>query len=233
MSALTPTDLHFVVTRIPRDVRALLTGSQLFLGGGFVRETIAGGVVKDIDLFGPTLGALEIAANRIAADRGDVRIHRSPNAITVLAPPRLPLQFITKWLYTEPAKLAAEFDFTVCQVVIWFADGRWQSVVSDAFYADLAARRLVYTFPVREELAGGSMLRARKFLQRGYNIQAESLAGVIARLAHSVRNIDRMKEADLAQALSGLLREVDPLFVVDGLDFIDEHEVNVGEGSKR
>ena len=39
----------------------------------------------------------------------------------------------------------------------------------DEFYPDLAARRLVYTAPVRDEEAGGSLLRVRKFIERKDN----------------------------------------------------------------
>ena len=51
MQKLTPTDLQFVVRRIPKDVRTLMQNNFLLVGGGFVRETIAGNEVKDIDLF--------------------------------------------------------------------------------------------------------------------------------------------------------------------------------------
>lgn len=33
-----------------------------------------------------------------------------------------------------------------------------------------------------------------------------------------------------ARVVTGLLREVDPLVVVDGMDFIDEHGVTTNEG---
>lgn len=226
MNTLTNTDLNFVVRRIPKDIRDLLTSDRLFIAGGFIREVIAGNDPKDIDLFGSSKDFLGAVAQNLANGRA-VKPHTTDNAITILCPPRLPVQFITRWCFSDPELLAASFDFTVCQAVIWW-DGsaqRWESMASDSFYPDLAARRLVYTFPVREEEAGGSMLRARKFLQRGYSIQADSLAGVIARVAMKVRwEQVNGNEIVVAKVISGLLREVDPMLVVDGLEPTDEHQ---------
>jgi hypothetical protein len=78
------------------------------------------------------------------------------------------------------------------------------------------------------EDAGGSMLRVRKFLQRGYSIQSVSLAGVISRLVGKLDLQNKSYgEKEIARIITGLLREVDPLTVVDGVELVDEHEVNV------
>ena len=231
MNTLTSQDLRLCVSRIPKDVRELMAKYKLMVGGGFIRSTIAGEKVNDIDLFGTDKQTLELAANHLRFQRNG-RLHTTDNAFTVLSSSRIPIQFITKWLYNSAAEVCKDFDFTVCQAVIEQVEGGgWSSVCSDAFYPDLAAKRLVYTFPQREEAAGGSLLRVRKFLKRGYNIQAYSLAGVISRL---VWKVDRSALADnseqgLTKVLTGLLREVDPLVVVDGLDVVDEHELILQE----
>jgi len=228
VNQLTTQDLHFVVRRLPHDIRELMKAHTLFVGGGFLRETIAGtNDVRDIDLFGPSVEALTALASLLVAGRKGAAQHNTDNAITVLCPPRLPVQFITRWTFDNSEALLQSFDFTVCQVVIWFDKNThaWCSAVSDCFYPDLAARRLVYTHPKRDEAAGGSMMRVVKFLKRGYSIQAASLAGVISRLYMKVRdNHMTDTEEGAAQVLSGLLREVDPLLVVDGLEPINEHE---------
>lgn len=225
MNTLTQTDLQFVVRRMPRDVRRLLEAGPFFVGGGFIRETIAGNEVRDVDVFGPTKGQLLDAAETFAKARS-VKTHVTDNAITVLAPPRLPVQFITRWVFDAPLPLIESFDFTVCQAVLWFdrQSKVWCSMCSDGFYPDLAARRLTYTMPKREEEAGGSMMRVRKFLARGWNIQAPSLGAVIARVAGGVREFGSLNEHQRATVIAGLLFEVDPLLVIDGLDPISEHE---------
>lgn len=224
-------DLHFVMARVPGDIRKLVKERGLFLAGGFIRATIAGERPSDIDLFGPTKELLELCAlNLTEARKG--RHHDTDNAFTVLAPPRMPVQFIHRWMYSHgiigAAKLLSEFDFTICQAVIWWEDAKWNSMVSERFYADLAARRLYYTFPQREEDAGGSMLRVRKFLERGYHIQAGALGAVIARIAMGVRwdeiGTGESSERHAAKVITGLLRQVDPLIVIDGIEPINEHE---------
>ena len=223
---LTNTDLQFVVARTPKDVREAMKILPLFLGGGFIRETIGGGEVKDIDMFGTSKEALNVIAATISEKREGYSF-ATDNAITLLSPPRLPLQFITRWCYDDPVKVAESFDFTVCQAVIWYDQRkvRWQSAISEHFYADLAARRLVYTYPVREEEAGGSLMRVIKFARRGYNIQAPSIAGVVTRLIGAVDFTKATTEFKIAEVLTGLLREVDPMVAIDGIDLVDEHEV--------
>lgn len=228
---LTDNDLRYVVTRLPKDIRQLLTEhhGKLFVGGGFIRATIAGEEPSDIDLFGPDKTLLDSIAEILKSRREGSRLYRSKNAITLVTPNRMPIQFITRWTFDNAADLTASFDFTVCQAAIWRAgnqsNSEWRSSLGERFYIDLAGRRLVYTSPVREEEAGGSMLRVLKYVKRGYSIQVTSLGAVIARLAGALRDSHMAQtEAGTAQVLAGLLREVDPLTVVDGFDVVDEHE---------
>lgn len=225
MVQLTKVDLRWIVSRLPQDVIRLLKEEGLFLGGGFIRSTIAGERPEDIDLFGTDSNKVERLA-RALSDSREGRFHKSDNAITILTGTRMPVQFITRWAFDSPANLMKSFDFTICQAVVWWAADLncWMSSTHFDFYSDLAARRLVYTSPQREEDAGGSLLRVRKFLKRGYNIQAESLAFVVARLVKGVRNLESdMEEKELGCFLIGLLREVDPMTVIDGIEMVDEH----------
>ena len=263
MKELMRNDLQFVLSRTPRDVRKLLQENRLFLAGGFIRATIAGEKPSDVDLLGGDKLVLENLALKLTNERKG-RSHKTDNAITVIAPPRIPVQFILRWIYDDPEKLISEFDFTVVQAAIWWEPsdppkdaitdkslGKWRSMCADDFYPDLAARRLTYTHPIRHEDAGGSLLRVIKYMKRGYTIQAPSIAGVIARLIGAL-NLDRMQNEEIPSTvqrsfqnthgtedgigkfineewatplLLALLREVDPLVVIDGLDFIDEHQV--------
>jgi hypothetical protein len=229
-------DLHFILRRLPKDLREAMRKKPLFLAGGCIRSLVCGEPISDYDLFGPTKEFLEGCAKDLALDRKG-KIWTTQNAFTVLAPPRTPVQFITRWLYIDPAELATTFDFTVCQAVIWFqpaeyADpkeaqkkGKWSSWISPRFYADLAAHRLSYTTPQRNEDAGGSMLRVVKFLRKGYNISPESLGRVIARLTSRIDHESWMAvegETGIARLVISLLREVDPLTVVDSLEVVDD-----------
>ena len=229
MNNLSKNDIHFVVSRLPKDIRELMQKDQVFLGGGFLRATIAGEKPSDIDLFGPSEEILDNCANKLVANRPGARKIRTKNAITIYQSPRLPVQFITRWMFDDPVRLAESFDFTISQAVIWYnrtpvqVDTRWLSWTAEDFYADLAARRLVYTQPKRNEDAGGSLMRVRKFLGRGYNIQVPALAAVLARLVSGVDagRVDVKDEVATSRVLEGLLREVDPLTIIDGEPITD------------
>jgi len=237
-SNLTNNDLGFVVRRLPKDVRDLLSKFQgtLFLGGGFIRAVVAGEEPNDIDLFGTSPDHIKKIADELQESRGgekNCRLHRTKNAITVISIGRITVQFITRWTFSTPEDVFKSFDFTVCQAAI-YRDGAgkqspWRSKVSPAFYIDLAAKRLVYTSPKREEEAGGSMLRVLKYVRRGYVIQVDSLALVIARLTAAVRSadVDVSDENATGWVINGLLQEVDPSIAVDGLDVVDDHESKI------
>lgn len=235
---LSKTDLNFILSRCPRDVLKLLryNPGTLYLAGGFIRSTLAGEKVSDIDLFGGSADDLLRIAKDLTLERKG-RYFKTDNAITVLAPPRIPVQFITRWVFTGPMTCINSFDYTVCQAVIWTelmdiipreTKIIFRSAISPQFYQDLAARRLVYTFPQREEEAGGSFMRMVKFIKKGYNIQAPSMAGVMSRILWKVRDEKMTDEKWMAQVITGLLRQIDPLTVIDGVDFVDEHEIIEG-----
>lgn len=221
-SMLQDYDLRYVVERLPRDIRKLLTEHKLFLAGGFIRATIAGEEPSDIDLFGPDAEQLERIAEQLKQSREGASLHVSDNAVTVLTPNRMPIQFIKRWTFMKGDDLVKSFDFTVCQAAIWRngnqSNSAWISRCSPRFYVDLAARRLWYTNPVRDEEAGGSMLRVLKYTKRGYSIQVESLGQVIARMT-----VSKPEHASWEAHFIETLREVDPLRVIDGLELSPEH----------
>lgn len=238
MLGLHPNDLRYVVQRLPKDIRLLLSehSRKLFVGGGFIRATIAGETPSDIDLFGADKEVLASIAQILVSRREGAKIHRTDNAITILTPNRLPVQFITRWAFDNAIDLTKSFDFTVCQAAIGRSGNKtndpWDSYAGDRFYVDLAARRLVYTRPVRDEEAGGSLLRVIKYVKRGYSIQVSSLGHVVSRLAWKVHDSHTAKtEEGMGIVLAGLLREVDPLLIVDGFDVVDDHEPVEGDAS--
>jgi len=223
LSELRKGDLRLIVTRLPKDVVTQIKEHGLLLGGGFIRATIAGEAPSDIDLFGESKNQLDKVAKHLKEHRPGAYIHSSGNALTLVSLARMPIQFIHRWLFKSATECVESFDFTVAQAVVWYEDKEWHSTCHEDFYVDLAARRLTYCAPARNEDAGGSLLRVRKFLKRGYNIQAESLAKVLARLYRAVDWKKIEDEEGAAKIIHSLLLEVDPLHLVDGLDVVDEH----------
>lgn len=235
MGKLLDEDVQWIVRRMPKSVSDLLVANagSLFLAGGFIRACIAGEKVADIDLFSPSTDEAKKAANALAASRG-VKVSATDNAFTVRVG-ELPVQFIHRWTFSSPVACVESFDFTIASAAVFFtSDGnQWLSCCDDRFYADLAAKRLVYRSPVRNEDAGGSLLRVLKFYQRGYRITLPSLGATIARLAMAFDwgriELEGMSgkevEQRLARVATGLLIEVDPMAIVPELGGIADEAV--------
>lgn len=212
---LTWDDVAWAVRRLPKAIRDLLQkhGRKVFIAGGYVRAVIAREPVNDIDLFTSSKDYGEACAKALAAPEGRKprRLLETDNAYTVFLKP-WPVQFIHRWTFDEPADAIASFDFTVAQAAMWWDEeaSSWRGCCAPRFYADLAAKRLVYTEPDRDEAPGGSMLRVLKFYQRGYRIPLDSLGAVIGRLVRGVEP-SSFAERKLEKIITGLLREVDPV----------------------
>jgi hypothetical protein len=215
MTPLSQQDIRHVLSRMPKALIKIMKERPIMLAGGAIRSVIAGEPVSDWDLFGPNHDTLDRTADSLAASiTGSSRKIVTNNAITIARGGATPVQFITRWVYDAPDELLQSFDFSIARAAIWFQSGLWISRADERFYQDLAARRLTYCSPIREEEAGGSMLRVIKFLRRGYSISPENLALVIDRLMANVH----AGPVPRAQVIAGLLREVDPLSLIDGLE---------------
>ncbi len=226
ISELKDYDLSLVASRLPADVMGIVKKHGLIVAGGFIRSIILGERPNDIDIWGKSQAILETAANELAAGTSGARVHETMNAYTVLRNGRTPVQFIFRWVFDEPKDCVDSFDFTIASAAIYWdsTDSSWQSITHKDFYPDLAAKRLTYLAPERDEEAGGSMIRVMKYVSRGYKISAPSLAKVIARLTAKVdsNRINISDQEAVAMVIAGELRSVDPLVVVDGCDIAEE-----------
>jgi hypothetical protein len=227
MTELLTKDLYWILRRTPRCVISLMEcNAQVFMAGGFIRAHVANEEAQDIDLFAPDEERASLYARILAGTNGS--LFKTKNAYTVRAAEySLPIQVIHRWTYTKPEELIQSFDFTVAKTVIWCSGKRdelahrvaWHSLTHENFYADLAAKRLAYTRPQRNEDAGGSLLRVLKFYQKGYRIPLDSLSAVVARMLVGVEpaqvndimlQLACTKEEALTTVITALLHEVDP-----------------------
>jgi hypothetical protein len=202
-------------------------GPRLVLGGGYIRSMVSGEKPNDLDLFTQTPEDAKLFAKELA-DEAKKKPYETGNAISVKLTPRPFVQYIHRWSFPTPQYLIESFDFTIACSALWFESEKWTSLIDDEFYADLAAKRLVYRSPQRNEDSGGSLLRVLKFYQRGFRIPLDSLGAVLARLVDGVdlngistesfkdghilggTSIGRTTEERWASVITGLLREVDP-----------------------
>lgn len=239
-------DLQWCVRCLPKDVRKLLRTHlpHPIIAGGYIRALVAGEKPSDIDIFMPSQNEAEVAVLKLLAlPPGSVlpkSVIKTKNSLTI---PRkdITVQFITRWTFEEPEPLIQSFDFTIAAAALWCEAAGWKSLCDDRFYMDLAAKRMVYRSPARNEDAGGSMLRVLKFYQRGYRIPLPSLGAVISRLMKGVKwedihaHPENEQEAQLAKVFTGLLVEVDPNTfnpfgrIVDDEDLITELRLDVKE----
>jgi len=212
---LNPHDLRWCLRRMPKAVQKVLKENPSIscVAGGFIRSCIAGEDINDIDLFADsTQTAKAMAFDLSTDDRGNRparKIHESANALTIKDYIITP-QIITRWTFPHVLDVVKSFDFTIaCSLIYW--DGKtWVGLCDPTFYQDLAAKRLIYRSPSRNEDAGGSMLRVLKFYQRGYRIPLDSLGKVMARMAATLDMSRLHDEAAIARVLTGRLVEVDP-----------------------
>lgn len=208
-------DLQWCIRRLPHKVVDALKSypSRLCVAGGFIRSCIANEKVNDVDMFAESAELSKLVAYELASD--GFKPHETENAFTVFAN-KTCVQLIHRWVFDSPEMVVPSFDFTIACAAIWHNGTNWTSLCHPNFYQDLAGKRLVYTSPIRNEDAGGSMLRVLKFYQRGYRIPLDSLGAVISRLTTGVdwreceRGTPQETEAQTAKVITGLLREVDP-----------------------
>lgn len=217
MKSLNSQDLYWLTRRLPKEVHTMMINPnypRIFVGGGWIRETIMGQPPSDIDLFSTSLENCERIATDLLAPSGHRRFN-TENAITIHGL-GLPVQIITRWLFKAPEDLLASFDFTMCCAALWW-DGQWKSMCDDGFYEDLAAKRLHYREPVRVEEPGGSLLRAFKFTARGWNIPLEDIAKVTARmLVDYEENGKGLDTKTVVAYVARKLRSVDPAIDQNG-----------------
>lgn len=207
-------DLEWCLHRLPKKIREALKESdgKLILAGGFIRSCISREEVKDIDFICDS----KETAMKWTLKLTDRKPLETKNAYTIFDY-FCSVQFVHRWTYTHPRQVIPSFDFTVAQAAIWFSGGQWNSHCHNDYYSDLAAKRLVYTNPNRDEDAGGSLLRVLKFYQRGYRIPLSSLADVLVRFTRNVRWGEINSDEQASKIFLGLLHEVDPSIALDGI----------------
>jgi hypothetical protein len=209
-SRLLRSDVETVLSWIPPVLHSAMVevarrGHPTYLAGGAIRDLCTEiepiDTVQDYDVFG-TLAGLQ-GLDAALRERGQVETSGERAAGISLklrgepAPIQLivgnPLDFGGAEVNPHTLRKGAEalldrFDFRSCCAAIWYAPGLgWDSGCDDAFYADVAARRLVYRAPSRID----SIDHMLRLVRRGWTVDAENLAAVLARF---VANGDEVAE---------------------------------------
>ncbi len=177
-------DLERAVKLLPQKVQNILILHDVVVAGGYLRSVVSRERIKDIDIFSRSKEAAFAAYKELREWQSEeVKTVETKNALSIMVDKRF-VQFIYRWVSPDPESLIKSFDFTIAKAAIWYDKSKgWDSLIDENFYPDIAAKRLTYTFPDRDEEASGSLLRVLKFVKKGYNIPSKSLAGVVARVA--------------------------------------------------
>jgi hypothetical protein len=205
---LVPHDLSWCVRRLADPVRELLQKNpgSVFLAGGYIRACIAREPIADVDLFVSATTDVKSKVRELVgtSEPGDL-ISYTENAATIHWKPRV--QIIHRWTFESATDGIERFDFTIARAAIWFDGSSWQSVCDESYYSDLAAKRIVYCAPKRDEEPGGSLLRLLKFYRRGIHGAARHHRSDPR--AHRAQR-RRHRRRRMAGEFTRLLREVDP-----------------------
>lgn len=229
MKTLEYEDVRRCLLKIPSQVREAMNES-VFLAGGFIRAVISGEPVNDLDFHATGPARVDSFATSLEGVYKTLR-QSTRNAHTVLALGMPDIQVIQRWTFLSLEDCIRSFDYTIAQAGIVKTSAGWRGVCCDRFYRDVAAKRLVYTAPDRDEDAGGSLLRAFKFVKRGYYISPEDLSKVMARALRGLR-VDGKAEADVSRLIAPVLREVDPLVRIGNVLVDENARFEIEQGKK-
>lgn len=172
-------DVVWAKTRLPKKVvdrviKFAKDRKEIVIAGGFLRSMVAKEPVNDIDIF-----AQNAKVAKHFAQGFDVKMHETQNAYSFTIDDAK-VQVIKKWVFDSVFNVLRHFDFTIAQAALYYdrVAEEWTGNVSDRFYTDLAARRLIYTDPLDPEPAS-SMLRMLKFTKLGYYAPTETIGKIV------------------------------------------------------
>lgn len=202
---LHPYDLQKCIKNLPIELLMVMESKQapktMFIAGGYIRCTIQGEPIADIDV---NVGEYEDHNVIVKALRGylpantNLKLHSTDNACTIhyFNPP---IQIITGWVTQDPEQRCLNLDFTVCGAAFWYdnAASKWDSYCVESYYQDIASKRIVYQYPTRRENPGDSIMRIQKYIKKGFTIDKDNIAGILARFFNHMDGGSLKQEKDL------------------------------------
>lgn len=178
--SLEDNDVRQSVTRLPYKVQEMMKDipKKVILAGGFIRAVVANESIRDIDIFVKD----QATATLICHEQGISKTLAADGTHYDCSNLNIPLQIVWRYEFTEIQNVLEAFDYTVCKAGIWYDDIQksFVGVCHGRFYKDLARKILVYDSDTRvEDLL--SIPRMLKYVQRGYNIDPDSLATLMTK----------------------------------------------------
>jgi len=173
---------------VPGELQEVMKEFHLMLGGGFIKDIIAGATPNDIDLWCRDSDRCGMAAMMYVAKIGG-DIGWGDFAGTVTQNGSFPVAFIYNRPYPTPEALVDSFDYSVCRAAIWWNGFFWESIIDVGFRRDVATRRLSYREGRREEVHPDLVVgRLAHLIRKGYTPYWWSLEEMVRNWRKEVRN---------------------------------------------
>jgi hypothetical protein len=181
---LHPDFTEMIVAALPTEIRelAISEGPNILIAGGFCRDVMTGAEPKDIDIFSVSSQAMHNAIHNFDwTEHYTARL--TANAKSFIHDDDGPdVQFISRVYYADHFEAVKSFDFSICQVGVFYIPGKgWEGICTVEYMEDLPEFKMRYTAPERDEDPGASLLRMVKFVSRGYKIAEADIARVMGR----------------------------------------------------
>lgn len=209
-------DLDLCLKGLPETVlEHTLKAHKCCVAGGYIRDTVFQiERPKDIDIFTDSEASARLIASRLC-DRAqycrlngmDKRVVETGRALSVVNAYKGPApQVIFKWVFEDMSKVIDAFDFTCCQAAFWWDGEKFVSRCAPTFYSDNELERLVYTAPKGND-AVGSVLRLLKLYRRGFDIDQNNLALVLASLCGEIEGAGNLAGTGIFESLYSRIPE--------------------------
>lgn len=204
-------DIKRIVYALPEQVVELMRRhpGQVVVAGGFIRATVGGEDVNDIDVFVSDEDEAEkwLDDVKLDFDNKDTYLQVAP---TIECPHEI--QVVWRYPYKEPYEILEQFDYTVAKGAVWFDKGdknnpsNFISLCHERFYRDIARKMLVYECE-REVERIESIPRLLKYTSYGYSISPASLSDLMVKTCLSM---------DLSNGFPGMKKQLEAAYKPTG-----------------
>jgi len=149
----------------------------LSIAGGFVRDTIGGYTVKDIDVFFWSDAELAHARDVASENSGTLTITEQSYTYASKSGKHPPVSLIKEIGCTIFNNRIRDFDFECCMGEITFYRGAWEGCMSERFLNDVKEKRLTFTgqSSFSDDNMIGAMVRAFRFAQKGWLVDTQTI----------------------------------------------------------
>jgi hypothetical protein len=179
----------------------ILTRFEMILAGGALTAHFSGQRIKDFDFYFKTPTAAKKANDYFLGAKEYHHIFSTPNAETFRYTNEENKSCLFQLILVhsamgDPIQVLRHFDFTMCKAALDLTTKEF--TFDNRFFADLSQRRLIFQTATLYPIT--SLLRARKFMARGYTMSNIELL----KLALTINSLNLKNYGDLKDQIIGI-----------------------------